>query len=377
MTWATSGGSTNAAAIDFAQLRMDRRRRLLDAMATHDLDVLILGRPADIAYATGARQLWTAGTRAFGPACILVAATGHAHLLSVSDDGVPIEISHDDLFGLFWNPANLVASLGAIRGLGAARRVGTGSLSPGFPRLVQALAPRAEVVDGTPAIWAARAVKTSAEMACITTATAIAESALTAMIDILRPGVTRRDLLVAYLERIALLGCPTPPTEGVVGLGRLATDRRITDGELVMLDPGAIFGGYESGVGRTWVAGPHPVSDAQFDLASRCKVAREIVLSACRAGATGAEVRRAWHSTGEADPPVPLVYGIGLGVEPPVVDGDIGGDAVLLAGAVLSVTSYVAADDAGEYLERDVVVVGEDGAEVLSRYGRGPAGQGA
>src|SRR4051812_666695 len=95
------------ARVDFARLRAARRARLLAAMADHDVDVLVLGRPASVAYASGARQLWTAGSRPFGPACVVVGETGRVHLLSVDDDGVPPEVGHEDLFGLSWNPANL------------------------------------------------------------------------------------------------------------------------------------------------------------------------------------------------------------------------------------------------------------------------------
>ena len=53
--------------VDMSALREDRRRRLFDAMAAHGLDALILGRPANITFASGARQLWTSGARPFGP----------------------------------------------------------------------------------------------------------------------------------------------------------------------------------------------------------------------------------------------------------------------------------------------------------------------
>ena len=39
-------------AIDFDALRATRRQRLLDAMAAHGLDALILGRPANAFYAS-------------------------------------------------------------------------------------------------------------------------------------------------------------------------------------------------------------------------------------------------------------------------------------------------------------------------------------
>ena len=63
---------TRPAATGEAELRAARRDRVFDAMATVGLDVLVLGRRDSVAYATGARSLWTAGSRPFGPACVLV-----------------------------------------------------------------------------------------------------------------------------------------------------------------------------------------------------------------------------------------------------------------------------------------------------------------
>jgi len=45
-------------------------------MEAYDLDILVLGRQANIRYVTGAPQLWIAGTRPFGPMCVVVRATG-------------------------------------------------------------------------------------------------------------------------------------------------------------------------------------------------------------------------------------------------------------------------------------------------------------
>jgi len=58
-------------------------------MDAHNLDILVLGRQANIRYVTGAPQLWIAGTRPFGPMCVLVRATGDIYLNSTDDEGVP------------------------------------------------------------------------------------------------------------------------------------------------------------------------------------------------------------------------------------------------------------------------------------------------
>jgi Xaa-Pro aminopeptidase len=360
--------------IDDATVRADRRRRLFEAMGRHDLDAVVLGRPAEVAFAAGARQLWTAGSRPFGPACVAVRATGRVHLLSVSDFDVPPEIGHDDLYGLHWNPANLARDLAAIPGLADTRRVGTTSSSPGFDRLLGAIAPGAEPVDATDALWEARLPKSDAEVERILAATAIARIGLAAMDAALVPGCTERGLRSACLEAIAAAGAPTAPTEGVacataasgpVRLSRLDGTEPIEAGRLVVLDPGGFHQGYEGGVGRTRVVGGS-WGDDQRGLAERCAAARAAVIDACRPGATGADLVAAWPASGEPLPPVPLVHGVGLGMEPPVVDALVGHDAILAPRTVLAVTGWVAREGVGGVLERDLVLVGDDGPVLLT-----------
>ena len=359
---------------DFGALRLQRRLRLLDAMAAEGIDALVLGRPANIAFASGARQLWTSGSRPFAPGCVVVADGGRVHLLSISDDGIPDEIGRDCVYGMAWNPENLAASLQSIEGLVTATRVGTDSATPTFPAMLASVAPRAELVDGRRAIWSARTTKSPDEVACITTATAIAESALAVMADAVRPGVTERQLLGRYFEAIAATGTPTPPTEGVVcatalsgpvGLRRVATDAAIERGQLVVLDPGALFAGYEGGVGRTIVAAPTKTS-GQLSLAIRCRDALQALVASCRSGATGREIKDTWSATGEAMPLGPLVHGVGLGMEPPVIGTGLGDDAVLAPDTVVSVTAWVAEEGVGGWLTRDIVHVTDDGPVALS-----------
>src|ERR1700728_2173302 len=72
---------------DDRALRTGRRERALAQMEKHNLDVLVLGRQANVRYVSGAPQLWVAGTRPFGPTCVLIRETGAIHLLSTWDEG--------------------------------------------------------------------------------------------------------------------------------------------------------------------------------------------------------------------------------------------------------------------------------------------------
>jgi Xaa-Pro dipeptidase len=355
-------------AVDFERLRADRRRRLLDAMDNHGLDALVLGRPANVAYASGARQLWTAGVRPFAPLCVVVRESGDVHLLSTWDEGVPPEIPHENLFGLTWNPSRLAGWISSISGL--AGQIGTDALTPSFAELLP-------VVDGRAAIWEARAVKSADEIACIVRATEIAKAGLTSLVEALAAGVTERELGGVFAECVADLGVPilasdsvacATEQEGAVRLRHLATDRQIHRGQLVVLTPGVLFAGYEGGVGRTWAAGrPNEQSAEHRQLGERCRAGLEAVTASCRAGRSGADLRRAWEAIGEPLPPVPLAYGVGLGLEPPIVGNGQGADAVLQAGAVLAVQSWVTRQGVGGFFESDLVLVGEDQPRVLSR----------
>ncbi len=363
--------------IDLAGLRADRRVRLLATMEAEDLDVVLLGRPGNVRFASGARQLWTAGARSFAPSCVVVRETGGVHLLSVWDEGVPADIDRSHLFGISWNPGSLAASLRRIPGLEGCRRAGTDSLNPLFRSLLADVAPRATFVDAAGPLERCRRQKSPEEVACIATAASIAESLLACLVEAVRPGVTERELVGRYAEQLANLGVPTPPTEAVctatarrgpVTFRQLSLARPIGPDELVVLSPGALYAGYEAALARTTLASGDP-SPAHVHLATRARSGLEALVGSCRPGARGIDLLGAWQAATAAPlPSVPLVHGLGLGAEPPVVGAGRGEGAVLEAGMVLSVQSWSAAEGTGGVLLRDTVLVGTDGPVRLTRF---------
>ena len=350
--------------VNFDRLRAERHHRLLDAMAENGIDAMVLGRPANIAFASGARQLWTSGARPFGPGCVVVAGTGRVHLLSVWDEGVPAEIAHDDLYGLSWNPANLMRDLREIEGLATSRVVATDGLSPGFPQFLAAIAADARVVDGGPALRRAREIKSADEIACIETAAAIAESALAAMVAALVPGVTEGALRAVYAETVARLGSPTPPSEEVATVGGTGG---AAAGDVVALHPGAMYAGYEAGIGRSWsVPGRRPGPGAS-ELAASARRRLASLVAGCTAGATGADLCETWRRAGGGPISEPLAIGLGLGVEAPVISSAAGAGETLRAGQVLLVEAR-----AGDVVERETVLVTGSEPRVLTAFGRDP-----
>jgi Xaa-Pro aminopeptidase len=67
---------------------------------------------------------------------------------------------------------------------------------------------------------------------------------------------------------------------------------------------------------------------------------------------------------------------MGLGAEPPVIGAGVGAGSVLAAGTVLAVTGWVSQAGVGGALIRDLVLVTERGARVLTASDRDPVGEG-
>jgi Xaa-Pro dipeptidase len=378
----------DGAGIDFHQLRLQRRARVLSEMERQGIDVLVLGRRGNGKYVAGHRSLWRAVLTPFGPMCLFVRETEQVHLLGTTwDDGIPREIPIDNLSGLMWNPRLTVEALASIDGLSRATSIGVDGMSPGMAQLFQTLAPNAELVDGEQLMRGVRALKLSAEIDCIRVALAIAEGAMTEATTALVPGVTEIELKARFGEAMARYGTTLPAFEGIFcatprdedgaatspPLRRDVQSRPLGSGDLVACSGAVLYAGYEGAATRTWLCAgaPSTVSAAHRSLYSRWRAAVDAMIEVCRPGVAPAQIREAWIATGEPLPPVLLAHGVGIGVEPPLVGGSLGPahtDAEPLhAGMVLVVQGYVWEPGVGGYLGSETVHITADGPVRLSR----------
>jgi Xaa-Pro dipeptidase len=358
---------------DDRALRTGRRERALAQMEKHDLDVLVLGRQANVRYVTGAPQLWVAGTRPFGPTCVVERETGAIHLLSTWDEGVPEDIPHENLYGIAWNPMNTISVLKGIAGASDAKRVGTDALSPGFAQLLPVAFPNAELVDGELAMRAARRIKTPEELTALREAIRVAEVGLAAAVAELKPGISEKTLAGVLLEAVAAGGVSTPSTQDVAWVTardhpwrRATEDGIIKDGDLVAFSAGVLDGGYTGEVGRTWPVG-EPSGAA--DLYRRWDALWHRLYDACQPGAPAIDLVAAYQAAGEELPPMPIARGLGLGFDPPVVSRHLPATAAeerLEAGMVLAVTGYVWQAGVGAVFGREAVLITPDGPEILT-----------
>jgi len=360
---------------DGRALRVGRRERALAQMEAHDLDILVLGRQANVRYVTGAPQLWIGGTRPFGPVCVMLRGTGEIYLMSTDDEGVPDEIGHDRLYGLAWNPMTLIDVLKNIDGALTARRVGTDAITPTFATLLPLAFPNAEFVDGELAMRSARRVKTPEEVAAMSTAVRVAEAGVAAAVAELRPGLSEQTLAGAVLEAMAAGGVSTPATQDAAWVTsrehpwrRATGDGQVASGDLVVFAAGALADGYVAEVGRTWPVGE--VGDGStHKLYQRSHELWDGLIAACHPGAPARGLLAAYELAGEPLPPMAVAHGLGLGFDPPVISQQLPATAErehLDAGMVLALTGYVWQEGVGAVLHRDTVFITDGGPEVLT-----------
>jgi Xaa-Pro aminopeptidase len=360
---------------DDAALRVARRERVLAEMERGRVDVLVVGREGNARYVSGAPRLWTAGSRAFGPGCLLVRSSGAVHLLSTWDEGVPDEIPHERLYGISFNSTNFLKVLQGVDGAATVARVATDALTPSSAGLLAKAFPSAELVDGEPLLRRARSVKTPQEIDAVRASVGVAERALDAAAAALVPGVTERELTGVFMEAMASAGVTTPASQDVGWITsrddpwrRTTRGATVAAGDLVVLEGGVIVGGYAGEVGRTHEVG----SSAQTALFRRCDELLGRLLDACHPGAPLTDLLDAYDTAGIAPPPMPVARGLGLGYDLPLVTHSLPRTAAeqrLMAGMTFALAAYVWEDGAGGVLQLEPVAVTDDGPELLSTQG--------
>jgi len=333
--------------------------RALAEMARQDVDVLVLGREGNARFVSEATRLWLSGTRPFAPGCVVVRETGAVHLMSVTDFGVPAEISSACLYPMSWNPANIMGTVAAIPGLSGAQRIGVDGLNPLFEQLFTATLPNARLVDGEAVMRAARRVKSAGEIERIRAAISVAENALGAAVHALRPGVREVELKGVFEQRMCRRGTTTPAFEGAFcvvdgdrPIRRVASERQIADGDLVAMSAGVLLDGWESSLARTRSCGA-PTAEHR-DRVSRWRDEWALLVDRCRAGALVGDLRATTSAS---------VHGVGLGYEG-LADGD-----ALEPGLVIQLELEVKG-----VLGADTMHIGDDGAEALTAFPYAAAG---
>jgi Xaa-Pro dipeptidase len=359
---------------DDETLRRARRNRVLAAMEEADIDVLVVGREGNARYVTGAPRLWMAGSRPFGPGCVLVRATGAVYMLSTWDEGIPDDIPHENLYGISFNAGNLIKSLQKIEGADTAKTVATDSMSPSSARLLPTAFPSSQLVDGEPLLRRARRVKSPEEIEAIRASVGIAERSLAPAVAALTEGITERELTGIFMESMASAGVTTPATQDVAWITshtdpwlRTSRDTPVKIGDLVAFEAGVILNGYVGELGRTYVAGSNETIDGA--LLKRHNDLWDQLLEVCRVGSPVSDLLDVYSKAGVPAPPMPVARGLGLGFDLPLVTAALpatAGEQQMEAGMVLALTAFIWEEGVGAIYGQEPVVVTSNGPELLT-----------
>jgi Xaa-Pro aminopeptidase len=242
-------------------------------------------------------------------------------------------------------------------------------------QLRETLPDRIELVPAGGVVEAERAVKEPEEVAAIRAAAALVDEIYAWLLEQGIVGRTEREVALALEQEMRVRGAEGPSFASIVAAaenGALphATPRdvAIPRDTLVTLDIGARLDGYCSDCTRTWATGPLP--DDLAALYGTVLEAQETSLAAVRPGPEGREIDAiARDLIGAAGHAEHFGHGLGHGVGMDIHEAPRlarTADAPLVAGNVVTVEPGIYVPGRGGARIEDLVVVTEDGHDVLS-----------
>jgi Xaa-Pro aminopeptidase len=350
----------------------NRADRLIDLLPTEGVDVLLVTALVNVRYMTG--YTGSNGLALVGPQTrVFVTDFRYVEQAAVEVDG-SYERKRDQL-ELYDEIADSMPS---------------GEIRLGFDdanitvrqhaRLRELLPERVELVTAGGLVERLRAVKEPEEIERIRTATVAADAALAQVLEQGLVGRTERELADALELAMREHGAERPSFESIVAAGphgalphATPRDVEVRRGEMVVIDWGAEVDGYCSDCTRTIAAG-EPADDARevYELVLAAQLAG---VEAVRAGAGGREVDAAARAVIEAaGHGEHFGHGLGHGVGSEVHEAprlSMRSEDELESGNVVTVEPGVYLPGRLGVRIEDLVVVGEEGCEILTSLGKG------
>lgn len=354
---------------------MDRAQRVLDRLAARELGGLLVTSPANLRWLTG--YSGSNGLAIVGPSRERHFFTDFRYAEQVATelaDGWEAHIATDI--------DAAAAELLEDRQSGRPLRVGFNDEQVPVARARQ-IGERAgeqvELVAAGGVIEQLRAVKDGGEVAAIRAATELADAALASVLERGLAGRTEREValdLEFTMRRAGAQSVSFPPIVACGAHGALphAQPRDVTigPGQLVTIDWGALLDGYCSDCTRTFATGePLDEERAVYELVL---AAEQAGVAAVTAGATGrgvdAMARAVIEDAGHGEH---FGHGLGHGVGIEIHEAprlSVRSDDTLVAGMVVTVEPGIYLPGRCGVRIEDLVVVGDNGCEVLTTLPR-------
>jgi Xaa-Pro aminopeptidase len=220
-----------------------------------------------------------------------------------------------------------------------------------------------------------RAVKDRKEIDRIREAARIAGEALAAVREMIRPGTCETEIALELEYRMRRGGAEQASFETIVAAGpdtalphATPGNRAIEDGDFVMIDYGAVWGGYHSDETCTYIVGH--ASARQEEVYRQVREAHDRALRAVRPGVSCGEIDRiARTCLAEAGLGANFSHGTGHGVGLEIHEAPrlaTGREELLQAGMVVTVEPGVYLPGLWGVRIEDTVLVTDGGCEILT-----------
>lgn len=246
-------GSPDTSRADIHRVR-SRHERLRDLLQARGLPFLVVTKPANIFYLTGFRG--SAGAAVFG-AAEQVLFVDPRYTLQARETACGVEVREEQK-----TPLRGVARWLLKR---KAKRVGFEEFhltEAALRSIVRDSDGKLRFVPAGTLVEQLRAVKEPWEIERIGESGRLVSAVLNEILRLLRPGACERDLAAEIEYRMKLRGAEGSAFETIVASGPRSalphaapSDKVLSQGDLVIIDLGAILGGYASDMTRTFYLG--------------------------------------------------------------------------------------------------------------------------
>jgi len=381
----------------FSEAEYERRLdRIRGAMREADIAALLIGDPANMAYATGFDG-WTF----YVPQLVLIEAAGGpptwlGRAMDVSLASMTTELPDELVVGYAdelvdnatRHPMTEASAIVRDRGLERERvaiELDAPYVTPTWLEAVRAGLPDAEIVDGWGLVNRVRSVKSDHEIDVMREAAVIAEEAMRTAIEVTVAG-TRENDAVAEIVRAQLRGTEAfggdyPSSWPHYLVGRKAgmphapwSDVPLASSQAVAVELAGVRHRYHAALARTIVVGEP--ERRLVELADAVQDAMEATLAAFRPGTTPEAVEAVWRDAMSSSGYVKasrIGYSLGLGYPPSWIEHSISlrpGDRTVLEPNMTFHVILGMWEDGWGYELSETVRITPDGAETLTTFPR-------
>jgi Xaa-Pro aminopeptidase len=364
--------------IDWPTLIADNVERLCNELAAEDVEILFVNNIDNVRYVTG-----------YSPVSAPV-------LLHSSWAAVDVASREVTLFGLNFYVDSIEAHFPWITDVrpvatdmaaeiakraSGRRRIALDSFVPYFTG--HALVGRldgTDVVDASATLSRTRAIKSPAELEILRRSVAIAEIGMNAGIGACQEGVREFEAAAEAEYAMRRAGAEGFPFMNVITSGEnvaimqeLSTDRIMRHGDLVMLDLGCLFEGYNSDFARSVVVGDAPTEEQRRMYGVVHTALMEMTAAigpGVRVNTLDAIARRVIDEGGFGPWTYTYFVGHGIGMSPwelPIVDAET--TTALEPGMVIDIEPGIHKPGVGGVRLEDTILITDTGCEVLTRTG--------